>query len=138
MDNLDKLSATALPWRVLGYNANVPQYVKYRCKLQNDRGKSTTNPLTQVVTIGGTVITDAAKNDVVWYHEAETYAYERFIYTGTLWVSYDAFSEYDYKWVSSADDKTESYEFFDEDGNSLGRRDVPVGIDSEYGTGWQR
>ena len=30
VNNADKLSAVAIPWTILGYNANVPQYVGYK------------------------------------------------------------------------------------------------------------
>lgn len=61
-----------------------------------------------------------------------------YIFDGSLWVSYDAFAEYDYKWVSSADDKQKEVEFFDSVGISMGVKKVLCGEDETYGPGWQR
>lgn len=30
VNNIDKLSSVSIPWRILGFNANVPQYVGYK------------------------------------------------------------------------------------------------------------
>ena len=147
MDNIDKLSAVAYPWRVLGYDSNVPQYVKYRHRREGTQLKhrfdnkdyeiSTTDPQTGVITLGE-VVTDYQKYDMVYFRNITTGQLDNYMFDGEVWRRYEAFAEYDYLWVSSVDDALSAFDVSKFDGSSAGTSSFMMGVDEKYGPGWMR